>query len=329
MFQDISGIPKYIRRRRMAHDTGRSRFIPDFSADDLQQGIEIITNGIWIPKAGIQLCRMSRLSIFDTGPRGELGSVIPFALSYTTASFVPASSDSKINDDRASARLSGGEPFCFTAKADADTLELMTHNALVRLSKRMNAGYAAPFFYRRKVLSLLRKSSIESLRTPGSFDKKSGYGIATHPLASECAVISPNDAVDKTEAQIYISYTRNGDAAIHMPEKTYALNLQPFTLAETLTQIINSKNEETLDQFAGEIIEILPELFNQSWSSRKIRHIVEGILLEHLDEKEIPASASLQKSIDHLSSLEKIIVVEKILKGYLNITLYFKISFKQ
>jgi hypothetical protein len=313
----------------MAHDTGRSRFIPDFSADDLQQGVETITNGIWIPRAGIQLSRMSRLSIFDTGPRGELVSIMPFALSYKTASFVPASSESKINDDRASARLSGGETFCFTAKADADTLELMTHNALVRLSKRMNAGYVAPFFYRRKTLTLMKKSGIESLKTTASFDRKSGYGIATHPLASECAVISPNDILEKTEAQIYISYTRNGDAAIHMPEKTFAINQQPFTLAETLTQIINSKDEGTLDHFAEEMMEILPELFNQSWSSRKIRHIVEGILLEHIDEKEIPASASLQKSIDHLSSLEKIIIIEKVLKGYLDITLYFRIFFKQ
>jgi hypothetical protein len=272
---------------------------------------------------------MSRLSIFDTGPHGELVSVIPFALTYKTATFIPASADSKINDDRASARLSGGEPFCFIAKADADTLELMTHNALVRLSKIMNAGYVAPFFYRRKVLTLLKKNGIESLKTPVSSDKKSGYGIATHPLASECAVISPNEIIEKTESQIYISYTRNGDTAVHMPEKTLPLSQEPFTLAETLMQIISSKNEETLGHFVEDIMEMLPELFNQSWSSRKIRHIVEGILLEHIDEKEIPASASLQKSIDHLSPLEKIIIVEKILKGYLDITLYFKISFKQ
>jgi hypothetical protein len=311
----------------MAQDSGRSRFASDFTTDDIQHAVETITNGIWIPVPGIQFSRMSRLSTADTGPRGELVEIIPFALTFKAPSFIPSSVESKINSGRSSAGRSGGESFCFSISADADTLEHTTHNALVRLSKRITTGYVSPLFFRRKNLNALRRSGIQSLEKYNINDKN-GFGIGTNSLVSGMAFIQVQEEIEKSESQLYVSYTKNGDAVLHLEGRNEKLACKPFLLSDELAQIIMSKNEDSLEHFAEDIIEIIPELFGQSWSSRKIRYIVESALHEHLDETEIPASASLQKAIEHLSPVEKIIVAEKVLRTHLGIVLYFKIAFK-
>jgi hypothetical protein len=274
----------------MAQDSGRSRFASDFTADDVQHAVETITNGIWIPVPGIQLCRMSRLTTADTGPRGELVGVTPFALAFKAPSFVPSSSESRINADRSEAGRTGGDSFCFPVSADADTLEHTTHNALARLSKRISAGYVSPFFFRRKNLNALRKSGTQSL--------------------------------DRNISE------KNGDPVMHLDGRNEKLAGKPFLLSDELSRIITAKNDEPLETFAEDIIEMIPELFGQSWNSRKMKYIVESALLEHLDETEIPSSASLQKSIEHLPPVERIIIAEKVLRSHLGIVLYFKIAFR-
>lgn len=311
----------------MAQDSGRSRFASDFTTDDIQHAVELITNGIWIPVPGIQFSRMSRLSIADTGPRGELIEIIPFAFAFKAPSFIPSSAESKINADRSDAGRSGGESFCFSISADADTLEHTTHNALARLSKRITAGYVSPLFFRRKNLNALRRSGTQSIEKYNINDKN-GFGIGSNPLVSGMAFLQVQDEIEKSESQLYVSYTKNGDAVLHLEGKNEKLACKPFLLSDELSQIITSKNEDSLERFAEDIIGMIPELFGQSWSSRKIRYIVESALLEHLDETEIPASASLQKAIEHLPPVEKIIVAEKVLRNHLGIVLYFKIAFK-
>jgi hypothetical protein len=310
----------------MAQDSGRSRFASDFTADDVQHAVETITNGIWIPVPGIQLCRMSRLTAADTGPRGELVGVTPFAFAFKAPSFVPSSSESRINADRAEAGRTGGDSFCFPVSADADTLEHTTHNALARLSKRISAGYVSPLFFRRKNLNALRRSGTQSLDR--NISEKNGYGIATNPLAAGMSFIKADDVIEKSESQLYVSYTKNGDPVMHLDGRNEKLAGKPFLLSDELSRIVTAKNDKTLESFADDIIEMIPELFGQSWNSRKMKYIVESALLEHLDETEIPSSASLQKSIEHLPAVERIIIAEKVLRSHLGIVLYFKIAFR-
>ena len=86
-----------------------ARFIPDFTEDDFLQSIECFVNGAWYPKHDVQLSRISRVSVTDTGVHGELVSAVPFFLCYKTGSFVPPMSVSRIREERSSAGISEDE----------------------------------------------------------------------------------------------------------------------------------------------------------------------------------------------------------------------------
>jgi hypothetical protein len=319
----------------MAHEISNARFLPDFSEDDLLQSAEKFINGAYYPKYDVQLCRMSRMHLSDIGINGELVSAVPFYFNYRTASFVPRFSSARIHDERTTGGFSESELYCFTATADPDTLEYRTHNALVRLSRNETAGYAVPLFYRRWTLTMLRRNlqphlwhQDDEISGEDSALKNKSHSLNS-PLLREIAVISPDTEIEKAEARNYICYNRIGELSFHHDGSAERISQNRLLMGEHVSHILSLQSEErTLVQCAGSMIESVPELFGQSWQSRKMKSIVEDAVFECIDENELPAHSSAQKALARLTVQDQLIVIEKLLKNHFGIVQYFKLRYR-
>ena len=310
----------------MAHESSVVKYIPDFSEDDFCQAVECFVNGAWYPRHETQLARISRVSAHDTGVHGELVSAAPFYLCYRTGSFIPQSADSFILGGRRSAGAGSEGAYCFTVSVEADTLEMRTHNALFVLAGTAPAAYCVPLFFRRRDLAAMRHGRAHSFSDDES--EKGKILSSKSRLLRQSAVITPDSREEKTESRLYTSYGRNGTAVLHSGESAREIRQDRFFLNGFLESVLSDGADRTLSDYADDLFSLMPELFGQGSGSRKYKHIIENVLFECLDEKQISSGTSMHKGLDRLDAREKLVIIEKLLRDHFGIIQYFRLKYR-
>ncbi len=302
----------------------RPRFCADITEDDFLQSMDTYLNGAYYPKYESLIARASRISEHDIGPFGELVSVVPFYLASRVPSYIPEGSESRIVTEREDRRSSG--VFCFPLRADAGTGEYLQHNALAVLSSKTRAAYLSPLFIRKRNLVLLKNGSHTVYAFEDGEQKKSARMNAA--LLRETAVIIPHKPLEKAESPQYYSYTRTGEIVFH-GDKAEKVQQKVFSAHDFILSVLGNKDDQTdAEKWIESIIEIMPEVFGQSASSRKLKLILEGTVLEHVDEAEFSAHPSVNKMLDSVRIYEKLVIIEKILRINFGITQYLKLTFR-
>lgn len=308
----------------MSVSTRRPRFSADFTEEEFLQSMDTYLNGAYYPKYESLIARASRITEHDTGPFGELVSITPFYIAGRMPSYIPQGSESKIIADRDDKKSAG--VFCFTLRADPGSGEFLQHNALAALSTKARAAYLTPLFIRRRNLTLLRNGTHTVYAFEEGEQKKSARMNAA--LLRESAVILPHKALEKAESPQYYSFTKSGEVMFH-GEETEKMSQKGFTAHDFILSILGNKDDQTdAEKWTDELIEMMPEVFGQSASSRKLKLILEGTVLEHVDEAEFSAHPSVNKMLDSIHIYEKLVIMEKILRVNFGITQYLKLNFR-
>ncbi|HEY1405303.1 MAG TPA: hypothetical protein VF857_01715 [Spirochaetota bacterium] len=308
----------------MSAQHSRPRFYGDITEDEFLLSMDTFLNGAYYPRHEVLIARASRVSEHETGRFGELVSISPFYLASRIPSFIPAESESKIIAERDDKRPSG--VYCFPLRIDAGSGESLQHNALSVLAGHARAAYLSPLFFRRRTLSLIRNGANAGTSLEESEPKKGARLGAT--ILRESAVIIPHAPLEKDDSPQYYSFTRSGEVVFHA-DKIERISQKVFSAHDFLVSILGNK-EEKVDAgiWAAELIELMPEIFGQSASSRKLKLILEGTILEHVDEREFSNHPSVNKMLDSVSVYEKLVIIEKLLRTHLGITQYLKLSFR-
>lgn len=308
----------------MSVSTRRPRFFSDFTEEEFLQSMDTYLNGAYYPKYESLIARASRITEHDTGPFGELVSVTPFYVASRTPSYIPQGSESRIVADRDDRKSPG--VFCFTLRADPGSGEFLQHNALAALSEKARTAYLSPLFIRRRNLALLKNSTHTVYAFEEGEQKKSARMNAA--LLRESAVIMPHKSLEKGESPHYYSFTKNGDVMFHGGE-TEKSPQKIFTAHDFILSILGNKDDQTdPEKLTDELMEMMPEVFGQSASSRKLKLVLEGTVLEHVDEMEFSAHPSVNKMLDSIGIYEKLVIIEKILRVNFGITQYLKLNFR-
>lgn len=310
---------------------------PDFSKDDFVHAVEIYINKAYYPKYDLELGRISEMSKSDIGENGELVSIVPFYVKYKSASYIPPFSQSKITKDRENVGIKDNGSFLFPLEVSSDSMEYTAHNALYTLNNNMIAVYAAPLFYRKKKLSVLKRARVVQ---PWKYDEVSIYEdkilkgktvLNKIPLLNETVVIHPGKKLDGKGEHLYYSYSKDKEICFHGPENTSEkVNAgDNYRMNSFLEEIISTDFQDyDLRIFSEDILEMIPSLFDSKWSSRKMKFIFENILFNYIDEASLPANYTFQQLLDSLGVYEKVLVLEKILQQYFGIIQYFRFKFR-
>ncbi len=314
----------------------RTKKIPDFSGNEFQYFIEDYINGAYYPKSGIEISRISSISRDVTGDNGEFVSVTPFYLKYTLPAFMIDSNESNISEQRQSVKSSSSNIYCFQPFGDYVEQNFVSHNALFVLNNITAAGYAVPLFYNRRDMFVLSKAKVVS---PWKYDEESIFTrknknekqiLSKIPLLKECAFIHPHAAIEEKAEKFYYSYDASGDVCFHSQEPVRLKKQDDFCLNVFFEKLLSSSQKEmTLTEYSEKIFEMLPDLFNLKWTSRKMKFIAEQEIYNFIDEKNVPQSMSFNHLLEDLSPYEKAVISEKILESHLGIVQYLRFKIKK
>lgn len=317
-----------------AQNINRTKMLPDYSEDDFLSAIETFINKAYYPKYNFEIARISNMAKHDIGEKGELASIVPFYFMYKPSIFIPDEQETQISLDRENIGFGKKSSYSFSLDIDLETSAFQKHNALYRLSQNVDAAYLVPFFYRKKRLSILKNNRVvqpwryEEISVYDSYLAKGKTVLKKIPLLSQAAVLYPHKEIEKSSDLKYYSYNTKGDIGFHgEPEKVK--QKKDFVLVDFLEEIIvnNSKGVD-LAQFSEQMIELVPELFDQKWSSRKLKLIVENIVYDIVERQDFPANYTFTQILESLNVFQKLYLVEVLLRKHLGIVQYFKLEYK-
>jgi|GEM_PF-2093699 len=310
----------------------RTKYISDFSEENLKTVIDKYINGAHYPQYSVELSQISRTSQKYTGDSGQLVSVTPFFLKFVSPSFVPRSIDCILAEERFEANFSA-ENF-YTYSVD-NTILPDANLALHSLIENMAGGYVLPLFHSERDIALMKKSRIIS---PWRYEEQAVYfeklkeergNLSKLPLLNACAVLIPHPGTEEPEGKTAYSYNSNGEVFFHgsleKVEHEHFCKLSSFV--ENILSL--QYHEYSFAEFADEIIELLPELFDMKWSSKKMKQIAEAVIFDFIEENSVPSNMSFNSLLESLNPFEKIYLSEKILYKYFGIAQYFRITYKK
>lgn len=306
----------------------------EFTEEDYISAIEtmIARSEYTKNKQYIEISRISQDRERELGYDGVLTAIVPFYLQFKRSTFYTPLFTGKLAVDR-NKSFSADKNIGFLAfglHKDRHTKQYDQHNAIWNLSKATSAAYVAPLFYKTRDLTSLK--SLASFlpwiyRHHKISDMISRSDYITHAIRTfrESIVIEPHrEIIDKSPSHHY-SYDRAmKNIAFHSniePVQTPPKHLHEYItlMIEKAIHLAEENKRDKPNDASTPIIEILPDLFNLTWDSRKFKTILQNHLIEtDLISNELPVDIR-NFLIKEISIFDRFNLIETLLKEELNI----------
>jgi hypothetical protein len=311
----------------------------NFIEDDYISAIDRILGKASGISPNIEISRISQQDEGDLGYDGILNSIVPYYIQFKVPTYFTPKYSGKLKLDRESLGKKDVNGFLgFKLRLDPKSSKFDQHNALFKLSKKQEAVYVSPKFYKKKHLSILKK---EQFIYPWDYDDV----VIIDPyyshqfrrrlfkniklFSSSITIPIHKEITDKAKSHSF-SFNLLNETIFHSEPET--LEGEPvMNLSEYLYQIVNQEIESrenpdsNLEAFPNNIILDIPEIFDLPWRSPILREIFHSELL-FLGIK-FSKSNPLETELVNLDLNEKLILLEIVLEKYFNIHQYLILKY--
>lgn len=307
---------------------------PNFIEDDYISAIDRILGKASGISPDIEISRISQQDEGELGYDGILNSIVPYYIQFKVPTYFTPKYSGKLKKDRKGFGKNDVNGFLgFKLRVDPNSSKFDQHNALFELSKKQEAVYVSPKFYKKKHLSSLKQGQFiypwkyddVVIFDPSYSHKLRRRLFKNIKIFSSSITIPIHKKITDNAKSHCFSFNQQNETIFHSEPES--LEGEPvMNLSEFLYQIVNQESESiegsdnNIEAFPNNIILDMPKLFDLPWRSPILREIFHSELL-FLGIK-FRKNRPLNTELINLDLKEKLVLSETILEKYFNIRQY-------
>ncbi|MFY0520554.1 hypothetical protein ACOMCU_22395 [Lysinibacillus sp. UGB7] len=310
--------------------------IPDFIEEEFISAMDRYFSNKYVYPSNEDCVKITRISQSEERERGYDGiitSIIPFYVQFKRSNFLTPKSSSKLIKDRESVSLKT-QKGVYYFPLHKNELEFNQHNTMYKLANdsyfKKKVFYAAPLFFRKGQLDEVRSGSGNDYAYRYQpieiydFQIKSKFYQNRIPMFKNVITIPPHKIVNRgSESHIY-SYTKEGEVCFHSDPEKYPEDFNPQNLWDFLSSLNNEEEITDLEKFTNHLMNILPDIFGLKSNTPKFKSLLITSLNRSLNFEIQNESLTIEKLLESLTPLDKLVIFEDVLKQHFNIHQYVR-----
>lgn len=310
--------------------------VPDFIEEEFISAMDTYLNNTYVyPKQSdkplIKISRISQSKERELGYDGIITSIIPFYVQFKRSNFYTPNSTSLVINDRKKLNLETRNGVYFFP-LHKNGLEFDQHNTMFNLANhsffKKKVFYAAPLFFRKNQLEELRRGNDFAYRYSPIhvYDNETGSTFFHNrfPIFKNVITIPPHRIVNRSSEIHKYSYTKQGEVCFHSDPEIYPDSNIDQDFDDFLLSLYEEEAINNIDSFSKHVIEILPKLFGFKFNSPKFKSLLITSIYRSLNYELKYEGLTIEKLIDLLTPLDKLVVFEDVLKSHFNIHQYVR-----
>lgn len=302
------------------------KIFSDFIEDDFISALETgLNRTFYYQDKNIEISRISQSDENELGYDGVLTTIVPFYIQFKRADFYTPNFSGQMFTDR--------QHIGFPIDKGFFAFELLKknglyeqHNTMFQLSQRVKAAYVAPLFFKKKDLSKMKDYHREFI--PAYFDDiiihdfnlRRRHNYRNLLLFKNSITIPPHAEIIDNEPSHHYSYCRGNNVGFHS-EPVNLSNSNTVTLYTFIQNIFKQDENSDIESQTENTFRLMPALFGLENNSQEYHTILNLSIKRVSNRDEI---TELKSSLDILTTIDKLLIIEDLLFQYFNIRQFIK-----